>query len=219
MGKAEKHHRHEHHLRRCCGCLASCLLALVLVVAFISLVVYLALRPSKPAFYLQDLQLRSPISLGDPSLTAAAQVTLASRNPNDHVGIFYKRLDVFVTYRGEPVTVPVSLPALYQGHRDVAVWSPVLAAEAVPVAAYVADAMKHDVAAGYVALQVKVDGRIKWKVGSWVSGSYHLFATCPAVLAAGGGYPGAVLDAAAGAGNATVASLKFMQPTGCSVEV
>ncbi|KAL6634215.1 hypothetical protein ACP70R_026886 [Stipagrostis hirtigluma subsp. patula] len=211
MSKEEKHHPHEHRLRRCCGCLASFLLALVLVVAFVSLVVYLALRPSKPAFYLQDLQLRRPISLGDPSLTAAAQVTLASRNPNDHVGVLYKRLDVFVTYRDEPVTVPVSLPPQYQGHRDVAVWSPVLSAESVPVAGYVADAMKQDVAAGFVALQVRVDGRVKWKVGSWVSGSYHLFVSCPAVLSAA--YPGA------GGGNGTVASLKFAQPTGCSVEV
>ncbi|WVZ75127.1 hypothetical protein U9M48_023214 [Paspalum notatum var. saurae] len=214
MGKDDKHHRHEHHLRRCCGCLASCILALVLVVAFIALVLYLALRPSKPSFYLQDLQLRRPITLGDPSLTASAQVTLASRNPNDHVGIFYKRLDVFVTYRDEPVTAPVSLPAMYQGHRDVTVWSPVLSAEAVPVAGYVADALRQDVAAGFVALQVKVDGRVKWKVGSWVSGSYHLFVSCPAVLSAG--YPGAV--AGAGANN-TVSSLKFAQPTGCSVEV
>jgi hypothetical protein len=204
----DKHHKHEHHLRRCCGCMASCLLALVLIVAFVSLVVYLALRPSKPSFYLQDLKLLRPISLGDPSLTASAQVTLASRNPNDRVGIFYKRLDVFVTYRDEAVTVPVSLPPQYQGHRDFTVWSPVLSAESVPVAAYVADAMKQDVAAGFVALQVKVDGRVKWKVGSWVSGSYHLFVSCPAVLSAG--YPGV---------NNTVTSLKFAQPTGCSVEV
>ena len=200
MSKEDKHHRHEHHLRRCCGCLGSCLLALVLIVAFAALVIYLALRPSKPSFYLQDLQLRRPISLGDPSLTASAQVTLASRNPNEHVGIFYKRLDVFVTYQNEAVTVPVSLPPQYQGHRDVTVWSPVLSAESVP-------------AAGFVALQVKVDGRVKWKVGSWVSGSYHLFVSCPAVLSAG--YPGVV----GGGGNNTVSSLKFAQPTGCSVEV
>jgi len=211
MSKGEKHHRHEHHLRRCCACLASVLLALVLVVAFVALVVYLALRPSKPSFYLQDLQLRRPITVGDPSLSASAQVTLASRNPNGRVGVHYKRLDIFVTYRDQPITAPVSLPPQYQGHRDVTVWSPVLAAEAVPVAAYVADAMKQDVAAGFVALQVKVDGRIKWKVGSWVSGSYHLFVSCPAMLSAAGGF---------GSGsNFTLSALKFAQPTGCSVEV
>jgi hypothetical protein len=212
MSKKEgkHHHPHEHRLRRCCGCLASCLLALVLIAAFITLVVYLALRPSKPSFYLQDLQLRRPIALGDPSLTASAQVTLASRNPNDRVGIFYDRLDVFATYRDEPITVPVSLPPLYQGHHDVSVWSPVLAAEAVPVAGYVADALKQDVAAGFLALTVKVDGRVKWKVGSWVSGSYHLFVSCPAVLSAP--YDPAL-------NNGTVTSLRFAQPTACSVGV
>uniref|UniRef100_A0A0E0CLM3 Late embryogenesis abundant protein LEA-2 subgroup domain-containing protein n=1 Tax=Oryza meridionalis TaxID=40149 RepID=A0A0E0CLM3_9ORYZ len=219
----EKHHKREHHLRRCCGGMAACILALVLVVGFIALVVYLALRPSKPSFYLQDLQLRS-VDLGDPSLSATAQVTLASRNPNDHVGVHYRRLDVFVTYRDEPVTVPVSLPPTYQGHRDVTIWSPVLSGESVPVAGFVADALRQDIAAGYVALQVKVDGRVKWKVGSWVSGSYHLFVSCPAMLASAG--PGGVgpmpLGGAAvvnGTGAGAVASLRFTQPTGCSVEV
>ncbi|EMS63412.1 hypothetical protein TRIUR3_26859 [Triticum urartu] len=159
----EKHHTYENHLRRCCNGFAACLLALVVVVAFIALVVYLALRPTKPSFYLQDLQLHS-INLGDPSLSATAQVTLASRNPNDRVGIFYRRLDVFVTYRDEPVTVPISLPPMYQGHRDVTIWSPVLSGESVPVAGYVAEAMKQDIASGYVSLQVKIDGRVKWKL-------------------------------------------------------
>ncbi|CAL4887495.1 unnamed protein product [Urochloa decumbens] len=212
--KEKHHHRHEHHLRRCCGCLATCLLTLILIVAATSLIIYLALRPSKPSFYLQDLQLRRPITVGDPSLSASAQVTLASRNPNARVGVFYERLDVFVTYRDEPVTAPVSLPPQYQGHRDVTVWSPVLSADRAPVAGYVADAMRQDVEAGFVSLQVKVDGRIKWKVGSWVSGSYHLFVSCPAVLTAG--FPG---FGGAGGGNATLSALKFAQPTGCSVEV
>ncbi|KAF7000492.1 hypothetical protein CFC21_016387 [Triticum aestivum] len=210
----EKHHTYENHLRRCCNGFAACLLALVVVVAFIALVVYLALRPTKPSFYLQDLQLHS-INLGDPSLSATAQVTLASRNPNDRVGIFYRRLDVFVTYRDEPVTVPISLPPMYQGHRDVTIWSPVLSGESVPVAGYVAEAMKQDIASGYVSLQVKIDGRVKWKVGTWVSGSYHLFVSCPAMLAAGpGGMP---LGGGPNGTGGAVASLKFTQPTGCTV--
>ena len=106
-------------------------------------------------------------------------MTIASRNPNDRVGVYYKTLDAFTTYRDEPVTVPVSMPSIYQGHKDVSVWSPVMSGDAVPVAQYVADAMKQDIAAGYVLLHVKVEGHVKWKVGSWVSGGYHLFVTCP----------------------------------------
>ena len=150
-------------------------------------------------------------------LWCMTQVTIASRNPNDRVGIYYKTLHAFTTYRDEPVTVPGALPAIYQGHKDQSVWSPVMSGDSVPVAPYVADAMKQDIAAGYVALQVKVDGRVRWKVGSWVSGSYHLFVSCPAVLAAG---PGGVPPGAGGpngTGGRAVASLKFTQPTGCTV--
>ncbi|XP_066320744.1 NDR1/HIN1-like protein 1 [Miscanthus floridulus] len=150
----EKHHR-DWILRRCCGAIAACILTLA-VVGFIVLVIYLALHPSKPSFYLQDVQLRS-IDLSD------------------------KTLDAFTTYRDEPVTVPVSMPSIYQGHKDVSVWSPVMSGDAVPVAQYVADAMKQDIAAGYVLLHVKVEGRVKWKVGIWVSGGYHFFVTCPAL--------------------------------------
>jgi len=58
-------------------------------------------------------------------------VTIASRNPNDRVGV-YKTLDAFTTYCDEPVTVPVSMPSIYQGHKDVSVWSPVMSGDAVP---------------------------------------------------------------------------------------
>lgn len=147
------------------------------------------------------------------------QVTIASRNPNDRVGIYYKTLHAFTTYRDEPVTVPVSLPAIYQGHKDQSVWSPVMSGDSVPVAPYVADAMKQDIAAGYVLLHVKVDGRVKWKVGSWVSGGYHIFVNCPALLSASGGSVGGAFAMSATAGGKQTVSLKFTQPAYCTVDV
>ncbi|KAJ1270929.1 hypothetical protein BS78_06G088500 [Paspalum vaginatum] len=219
----EKHHR-DWVLRRCCGAVAACILTLAAVVGFIVLVIYLALRPSKPSFYLQDVQLRS-IDLSDPALSLDLQVTVASRNPNERVGVYYKTLDAFTTYRDEPVTVPVALPAIYQGHKDSSVWSPVMSGDAVPVAQYVADAMRQDIAAGYVLLHVRIDGRVKWKVGSWVSGGYHLFVNCPALLATTGDVGGAFAFSAAAArgqvpaGVNTTVSLKFTHPADCTVDV
>ena len=218
----DKHHR-DWILRRCCGSIAACILTLAVVVGFIVLVIYLALHPSKPSFYLQDVQLHS-IDLSDPALSLKLQVTIASRNPNDRVGIYYNTLDVFTTYREEPITVPVMLPPIYQGHKDVSVWSPVMSGESVPVAQYLADAMKQDIAAGYVLLHVKVDGQVKWKVGSWISGDYHIFVNCPALLAASGNAVGGAFGMSAtaggpgGGGHATV-SLKFAQPADCTVDV
>ncbi|KAG2572054.1 NDR1/HIN1-like protein 12 [Panicum virgatum] len=220
----EKHHR-DWILRRCCGAFCACFLTLAAVVGFIVLVIYLALHPSKPSFYLQDVQLRS-IDLSDPALSLNLQVTIASRNPNERVGVYYMSLDAFATYRDEPVTVAVALPAIYQGHKDASVWSPVLAGESVPVSGGAADAMRQDIAAGYVLLHVRVEGRVKWKVGSWVSGGYHLSVNCPALLATSGGAAAGgafAFSAAAGgavpAGVNTTVSLKFTHPADCTVDV
>ncbi|KAL5672648.1 hypothetical protein ACJX0J_016954, partial [Zea mays] len=135
-------------------------------------------------------------------------VTLASRNPNERVGVYYDRLDVYASYKYQQLTVAASLPPAYQGHGDVGVWSPVLAGPNVPLAPYLADALRQDCQAGYLVLQVKVDGRVRWKVGSWVSNHYHLFVTCPAFLvtAGGNGAPGA-------------AGFRFQTTTYCHVEV
>ncbi|CAD6272080.1 unnamed protein product [Miscanthus lutarioriparius] len=190
----EKHHR-DWILHRCCGAIAACILTLFAVVGFIVLVIYLALHPSKPSFYLQDVQIWSI----DPALSLDIQDELthgtcraAGRHHDDDAGDDRvaeperpcgRVLQDAGRVHDEPVPVPVpvSMPSIYQGHKDVSVWSPVMSGDAVPVAQYVADAMKQDIAAGYVLLHVKVEGRVKWKVGSWVSGGYHLFVACLAL--------------------------------------
>jgi hypothetical protein len=200
-------------LRRSCRRLLAILLVLVLLVAIIALIVYLVLRPTHPRFFLQDASLRQLDLSNSTSPTASVlstvlQVTVASRNPNDKVGVYYDRLDVYASYKYQQITVAASLPAVYQGHGDVDVWSPVLSGPDVPFAPYLADALRQDCQAGYLILQVKIDGRVRWKVGSWISGHYHLFVTCPAFLVTtgGNGVPGA-------------SGFKFQTTTYCHVEV
>ncbi|XP_066355656.1 NDR1/HIN1-like protein 1 [Miscanthus floridulus] len=198
-------------LRRSCRRLLAILLVLALLVAIIALIIYLVLRPTHPRFFLQDASLRQlDLSNGTSSsvLSTALQITVASRNPNDKVGVYYDRLDVYASYKYQQITVAASLPAVYQGHGDVDIWSPVLSGPDVPFAPYLADALRQDCQAGYLILQVKIDGRVRWKVGSWISGHYHLFVTCPAFLVTtgGNGEPGA-------------SGFKFQTTTYCRVEV
>ncbi|CAL5098189.1 unnamed protein product [Urochloa decumbens] len=200
----------EDDLRRSCRRLLALLLGLALIVAIIALIVYLVLRPTHPRFFLQDASLRQlDLSNGSSNLLSTTlQVTVASRNPNDRVGVYYDRLDVYASYKYQQITVAASLPPVYQGHGDVDVWSPVLAGPSVPFAPYLADALQQDCQAGYLILQVKIDGRVRWKVGSWISGHYHLFVTCPAFLVTNGG------NGAPGA-----SGFKFQTTTTCHVEV
>lgn len=207
-------------LRRSCRRLLAILLVLALLVALIALIIYLVLRPTHPRFFLQDASLRQ-LDLSNTTTTTSAagalsttlQVTVASRNPNDKVGVYYDRLDVYASYKYQQITVAASLPAVYQGHGDVDVWSPVLSGPGVPFAPFLADALSKDIAAGYLILQVRIDGRVRWKVGSWVSGHYHIFVTCPAYFinaGAGSGYRGGTVGAH---------GLRFQTATYCRVEV
>ncbi|KAL5224821.1 hypothetical protein ABZP36_011460 [Zizania latifolia] len=209
MGKDCGNHGHD-DMRHTCRRLVAVLVGLAVLVGIIALIIYLVLRPTHPRFYLQDASLRQ-LDLSNSSgglLSTSIQVTLASRNPNDRVGVYYDRLDVYASYKYQQITVAASLPPVYQGHGDVDVWSPVLSGPNVPFAPYLADAISQDCQAGYLILQVKIDGRVRWKVGSWISGHYHLFVTCPAFLVTNGGngVPGAN-------------GFRFQTTTYCHVEV
>ncbi|URE13100.1 Harpin-induced protein 1 [Musa troglodytarum] len=47
-----------------------------------------------------------------------------------------------------------------------------------------------DQSSGFLLIHVKIDGLIRWKVGSWTSDHYHLFVSCPAFLTFKNGRPG-----------------------------
>ncbi|CAL9778428.1 unnamed protein product [Musa acuminata subsp. burmannicoides] len=186
-----------------------CILATIIVILLIILIVWLALRPTKPRFYLQDAVVLQFNYTGPPSnlLSTVIQVTLSSRNPNDRVGIYYDRLDVYAAYKYQQISVASALPPMYQGHNDIDVWSPYLYGPDVPVAPYLCEPLTQDESSGFLLLHVKIDGRIRWKVGSWISGHYHLFVSCPAFLTFQNG------------GSGSGGTVKFQQMSSCSVEV
>ncbi|KAG1331737.1 NDR1/HIN1-like protein 1 [Cocos nucifera] len=181
----------------------ACLLGFLILILLVILIIWLVLRPSKPKFLLEDASV-SQFDLSDPNfLSTTVQVTISSRNPNDRIGIYYDRLDVFANYNGQRITDATSLPPGYQGHDDVTVWSPYVHGAAFPLASYLADAVHQDQAAGLLLLYIKIDGRLRWKVGTWISGHYHIHVNCPAFF---------TVDAAKG-------QFKFQKVSSCSVDV
>ncbi|TVU26788.1 hypothetical protein EJB05_29352, partial [Eragrostis curvula] len=151
---------------------------------------------------------RASTSKTPPSSSSTLPTSPAcSPRRSSRVGVYYDRLDVYASYKYQQVTLGASLPPVYQGHGDVDVWSPVLTGPNVPFAPYLADALGKDVANGYLIMEVKIDGRVRWKVGSWTSGHYHIFVTCPAFFITSGG------NGVVGAGG-----LRFQTATYCHVE-
>jgi hypothetical protein len=155
------------------------------IILLIILLVWAILQPTKPKFILQDATVYA-FNVSSPNLlTSSFQVTISSRNPNDKIGIYYDRLDVYAIYRNQQITLRTQLPPTYQGHKDINVWSPEIYGNAVPVSPYNAESLSQDQSSGTVLVLIKIDGRVRWKVGTFISGKYHLYVKCPAYITFG----------------------------------
>ncbi|KAG4968623.1 hypothetical protein JHK87_034274 [Glycine soja] len=184
---------HDEERRQLLRRVFAAILGFILLILLVIFLIWIILRPTKPRFILQDATVYafnlsstgdtpSPITPTPNTLTLTMQVTLAAFNPNHRIGVYYTKLDAYAAYRGQQVSVATSLPATYQGHRDTSVWSPYLYATAVPVSPFTLQILQQDKTSGGILVNVKVNGRVKWKVGTWVSGIYHINVNCPAYL-------------------------------------
>ncbi|PKA58332.1 Putative syntaxin-24 [Apostasia shenzhenica] len=181
---------------------------LIILILFVILVIWLVLRPTKPKFLLQDTSVFQFDLSGSNSLSSNIQITVSSRNPNDRIGIYYDRLDVFAEYQNQQITGATALPTGYQGHNDVNIWSPYLIGVSVPVSSYLAGSLVQDENAGLLLIYIKISGRLRWKVGSWISGHYNIDVSCPAFLSVQNRK-----------GNGGSPAFRFQQMTTCTVDV
>nr|GEZ63487.1 NDR1/HIN1-like protein 1 [Tanacetum cinerariifolium] len=119
------------------------------------------------------------VSSTTPTLTSIIQTTISSRNPNQRIAIYYDKLDVHIAYRTQPITSSTMIPSSFQEYKDVTTWSPFLYGSDVPLAPNLATTMSEDILAGMVPVNVKASGIVRWKVGTWISGRYHMNVNCP----------------------------------------
>ncbi|KAJ0259719.1 hypothetical protein HA466_0060310 [Hirschfeldia incana] len=164
--------------RRICGVI----IAFIIIVLITIFLVWVILQPTKPRFILQDATVFA-FNLTQPNLlTSNFQVTLVIRNRNSKIGIYYDRLHVYATYRNQQITFPTAIPPTYQGHKEDSVWSPIIFGDAVPIAPYNAVALGDEQSRGFVELVIRADGRVRWKVGTLITGKYHLHVRCHAFI-------------------------------------
>ncbi|CAA2966398.1 NDR1 HIN1 1 [Olea europaea subsp. europaea] len=183
MAKNCCHHedRRKKIIQRCCAGL----LIFVFIVLLIILLVWAILQPKKPRFILQDATIFS-LNVSAPNvISTTVQVTINSRNPNSKIGVYYDKLAVYAAYHNQQITYYTTIPPVYQGHKDVNIWSPFVYGTDVPVAPYNGLALNQDKSNGAIYMIFKINGRVKWKVGSFVSGRYHLHVSCPAYIPIG----------------------------------
>ncbi|PWA70540.1 Late embryogenesis abundant protein, LEA-14 [Artemisia annua] len=153
----------------------SSILLLILIVWFI-------LRPTKPHFSLKEADIYQLVVSGTHLLNSSIQLTLLSTNPNQKVGIYYDDIQVYAAYRSQQITLYSSLPPFYQDHKDTNLLSTLLVAYALPVATSFNYDLGRDQMAGRLVLNIKANGLLRWKVGTWVSGKYRFNVNCVALF-------------------------------------
>ncbi|CAL1404394.1 unnamed protein product [Linum trigynum] len=158
----------------------SSLLTSILCFIFI---IYFTLRPSKPQFALQQADVYQLVLLAPTNLlNSSIQLTFLSTNPNQRVGIYYDEFQVYAAYRGQQITADTPIPGFYQGHQETNLLTASLVASGLPVAPSFRYEVGRDQVAGRMVLRLKGRGKLRWKVGSWVSGGYRFNVDCVAVM-------------------------------------
>ncbi|KAF8016062.1 hypothetical protein BT93_H1576 [Corymbia citriodora subsp. variegata] len=211
MSKCPNHHHHHHKWRKIWRRVFQVSLVVLFIILLIVLITWAILHPHKPRFTLQDATVYVFNASAIPSLlTSTIQVTVSSHNPNDNIAIYYDRLDIYATYQDQQITLTTSIPPTYEDTKDANVWSPILSGISVPISPYHAAALTQDQDHGFVTLMIKLSGRVRWRVGSFTSGGYHIFVNCPAYITFGSKSTGIAV------GNNAV---KYQLMQACSVNV
>ncbi|KZV24525.1 hypothetical protein F511_17933 [Dorcoceras hygrometricum] len=153
-----------------------------LLLLLLILLVWLILRPAKPHFSLTEADVNQ-LNLSAPSLlNSSIQLTIRSTNPNKKVGIYYDEFRLYASYKSQKITPDTSISPFYQGHEETTLLSASLAGNQQPVSPSFAYDVQRDTATGKLVLSFKGNGRLRWKVGSWVSGRYRFMVDCVTVM-------------------------------------
>ncbi|KAK7392676.1 hypothetical protein VNO78_21120 [Psophocarpus tetragonolobus] len=197
MSEKEKKKECEHHKgkkRRLFVQVFWCLIVFIFIVLLTILIIWAVLRPSKPSFLLQDVTVFAFNATTPNFLTSSFQVTLISRNPNDRIGVYYDRLEIYASYRSQQITYRTAIPPTYQSHKEINIWSPFVFGNNIPVAPFIFDTLASDQTNGLVAINVRADGKVRFKVGAFNSGRYNLHIRCRAIISFGPRKTGVVVE-------------------------
>ncbi|KAL0382488.1 UNVERIFIED_CONTAM: NDR1/HIN1-like protein 26 [Sesamum calycinum] len=166
------------------------LTTLLLTILSLIFLVWLILHPSKPHFSLKQADINQLNLTASSSLDSYIQLTLLSTNPNKKVGIYYDQFLLYASYNAQKITNVTSIDPFYQDREETNLLSASLVGNQQTVAPSLAYQVKRDEETGKVALSFKVMGRLRWKVGTWISGRYRFNVNCVSVVAFGGRSPG-----------------------------
>ncbi|XP_010423353.1 PREDICTED: NDR1/HIN1-like protein 12 [Camelina sativa] len=186
------HHSHSSGCRKFFPVIILFVILFVIILAVF--LVWVVLQPSKPRFSLEEAIVSNFNISGNPLniLNSNFQVSISSENPNDKIGIYYDRLNLYASYHNQQITWQTAISPTYQGHKEVKMWSPIIGGNSVPVSSVIGLPIVPD-QPGTIELTLYLFGQIRWKVGSFITGEYHLHVNCPASINVGNSAAGVMV--------------------------
>jgi hypothetical protein len=173
-----RHCAAKHHHRAGCGRFSGTawrrlLMASSSLVALV-IILWLTLRPSAPHF-----SLLAATATASNGTLARLDAALVAHNPNARAAALYDHLVIQASY-GAGVQLAAAAQPFEQTQGDV-VLSASLASSAEPAAVSAVEA-ETESGRPTALLRLRVEGQLRWKVASWVSGRRALAAQCVAVV-------------------------------------
>ncbi|KAH7837664.1 hypothetical protein Vadar_016454 [Vaccinium darrowii] len=160
--------------------IAIVLLALIVLVGLSVLIIWLAVRPKKLVYTIEDGSIHG-FNLTNNHLNATFNFVIRSYNPNTKVSFYYDEVEVSVSYDDETVAFNTVDP-FFQPRRNVTHLGVKLVAQDVGLFGAVAKDLRLERSAGEVELDVRVKAKIRFKVGVWKSRHRTMWILCSPTL-------------------------------------
>lgn len=153
-------------------------LTLLLIVAIITFILWLSLRPHRPRFHVHDFSIPG---LSQPSGFGNAQVifNVTAHNPNQNVGFYYDVMLVALYYQDQNIGGATLLFPFTQGPKNTTVLYGVLINGAtLTVNNQRWMQFQTDLGKGAVVFRLDVTSTIRFKISTWYSRRHKMHANC-----------------------------------------
>ncbi|GMI97206.1 hypothetical protein like AT5G22870 [Hibiscus trionum] len=159
-------------------CVAIICLALIVLVGLAVLITWLAIRPKKLVYTLENGSLQNFNLKNNHHLNATFDFVLMAYNPNTRTSVYYDFMESAVSYKDQTLAFGTTDP-FFQPHRDTTRVESRLVATNLALSPSTYKDLRREKSSGEIEVDVRFKSRIRFKVGIWKSKHRTLKIVCP----------------------------------------
>ncbi|KAE8666742.1 putative Acyl-CoA N-acyltransferase with RING/FYVE/PHD-type zinc finger domain [Hibiscus syriacus] len=167
-------------------CVATCLLALIVILGLAVLITWLVINPKKLVYTLENGSLQN-FNLTNNHLNATFDFVLRAYNPNRRVSVYYDYIESTVTYEDQTIAFNTINP-FFQPHRNISRVKSKLVALNLAMSPSTSKDLMVEKTSREIQVDVHFKARTRVKVGIWKSNHRTLRIVCYSVTLRLSGY-------------------------------